>query len=269
MCVCLCVRMHLCVHVYREWQSLNACACYLTYFCLHSHKVGQAGRRYEHSEFERMRWTHARTTYCLTSLHQFPLISPPLCRHPPPLRGPLHPSAPGEGAGAAGGVSPRDSCSCWSTAGRPAPPSAGKGWNPPPVHAWSGGCCTSSQRGPGGSARGCVWCWWPRPARPAHPSWGSGVARWGYRRLHPPSAAGRRRSGTAPARRRSAAGERCSEPWRRSRWRGWTAGCRLTGPQCGWTGSTAACCRRWAAPLRQEDTQRRVSTETGPDSAAM
>ncbi len=124
------------------------------------------------------------------------------------------------GGGGCGGVSLRDSCSCWSTASRPGHPSAGKEWSPPPVRAWSGGCCTSSQRGPGGSAPGCVWCWWPRPARPARPSWGSCVVRLGYRRLHPPSAAGRRRSETAPARQRSAAGERCSELWRHSRWRG-------------------------------------------------
>lgn len=158
----------------------------------------------------------ARSTYRRTSQHKSLLISlppPSLSRHPPPPRGSLtlHPSVPCEGLGVAGGgVSLRGSCSCWSTAGRPAHPSAGKGWSPPPVHAWSGGCYTSSQRGPGESAPGCAWCWWPRPAQPTRPSWGNGVARWGCRRPPPPSAAGRKRSGTAPARRRSAAGERCS-----------------------------------------------------------
>lgn len=208
---------------------------------------------------EHMHGQHTVSPHSISS-PWFPLLPLPAPDSPLPPRGPLtlHPSVPCEGVGAAGVVSLRDSCSCWSTAGRPAHPNAGKGWSPPPVHAWFGGCCTSSQRGQDGSAPGCVWCWWPRPARPARPSWGSGVARWDCRRPLPPSEARRRRNGTAPARRRSAAGERCSEPWRRSRWRGWTAGCRLTGPQCGWTGSTAACCRQSAAPLRQENTQKRA-----------
>ncbi len=51
-------------------------------------------------------------------------------------------------------VSLRDSDTCWSTVSRPAPPVEVHYGYHPPAHAWSDGCCTSSQIGLGGTRSG-------------------------------------------------------------------------------------------------------------------